>query len=98
MSTLALIQAALAAQGPASTAAAAIQAALTADAALFADLSANGPAVIVDTTQTPPAVVLYAASENVANPYLAAAIEGGQQVIIESGMNSYTATPVRTAT
>ena len=91
MATLALIQAAVAAQGPASTAGAAIQAAMTADAALFADLNTSGPAVVVDTTQTPPAVMLYAAA-NVNNPYILELGGGGYQML------TYTATPVRTAT
>jgi|SRR5271166_3050868 len=91
MATLALINTALAAQGPASTAAAAIQAAVTADAALFADLNANGSAVVVDTTQTPPAVILYVAAQ-VTNPYVFGNAES-------TGPNqSYIATPVRTAT
>jgi len=101
MSTLALIQTVIAAQGPASTAGAAIQAAIAADAALFADLNTNGPAVVVDTTQTPPAVMLYAAA-NIPNLY---ATEAGVSVsqltadgLAGGTISSYTATPIRTAT
>ncbi|HMF38307.1 MAG TPA: hypothetical protein VKF17_16810 [Isosphaeraceae bacterium] len=70
MSTLALIQAVLADQTAKTTADAALVAAQAADtvaasqlatdsAALFADLTANGPAVTVDELQTPPVVVEY---------------------------------------
>ncbi len=100
MATLALINAALAAQGPASTAGAAIQAAFTADASLYADLSANGPAAVVDTTQTPPTVTLYAPI-SVLNPF--ATEIGINPLDLQTGamgtmISTYTATPVRTAT
>jgi len=97
MSTLALIQAAVAAQGPASTAGAAIQAAIAADSALNADLQANGPAVLVDTSQTPPVVTCYSAA-SVANPYISSAIYPGE--IIGGNVNplpTYTATIIRVA-
>src|SRR5271166_316678 len=84
MATLALIEAALAAQGPAMAANSTIVAAITADAALYTDLTANGPAVTIDTTKTPPAVTLYAATSTT-DPY-GAGIPGAQNYAI----NTYT--------
>jgi len=99
MATLALINTAIAAQGPASAASAAIQAALAADQALNSDLTANGSAVVVDTTKTPPAVTLYAATV-ITNPYGTAITQAGEGGNLGSlgPIYTYTATPVRTAT
>ena len=80
MATLALIQAAQAAQGPASAAATAIQTALAADQALYADLTANGSAVVVDTTQTPPVVTLYVATQ-IGDPYIPFILQHGRRCI-----------------
>ena len=97
VATLALIQAAQAAQGPANDAAAAIQAALAADLAIYTDLQANGPAAVVDATQTPPVVVVYSAASG-PNPYLAAIAQSGEYSVSAGPIQTYVATPVRTAT
>jgi len=70
MSTLVLINAVLTDQTAKNASAVALVAAQTADAnaasqlesdtaALYADLTANGPAVTIDATQSPPVVVQY---------------------------------------
>ena len=100
MGTLALIQTAVANQTAALASVAAFVAAQASDEALYTDLRNSGPAVVVDTTQTPPVVTLYSAttsnglSFNV--PFVTSDNPSGVLTVTVPG-DGYTATAVRVA-